>query len=58
MEKDANVSYPKTKCDLCERAASLVVDQTALCKECHTDELRKQAEIKIHDVYYIPRKSD
>ena len=56
MEKDANVSYPKTKCDLCDQPALTVINEKAYCKECQ--ELQKQAELKTHDVYHIPRSSN
>ena len=58
LEKDANVTYPKTKCDLCHKTASVVVGKTALCADCNADQLRKQAELKVHDVYFIPHNAD
>jgi predicted amidophosphoribosyltransferase len=51
MIKDANVNFPKTKCDRCSKPAVAIAGHTAYCQKCQV-ELVKEAEA--HDVYQIP----
>ncbi len=57
IEKDANVTSPKTKCDTCSRPAIVVAGVSALCGRCR-QEMHKQAQEKAVDVYHIPTESN
>ena len=56
--KDANVRYPKTKCDFCSQPAVAVVKGQSVCGKHRGNDSTKEASVQPEidkDIYEIPK---